>query len=515
MPELIFVAADDTGRVKRSDLLTVRSHCMRDKNRKEGSRRSLRHAMREAGNLRIASRGSDEGRERDMREHDAVFEAFRDASEMVIDPALRGIPAGLQDEYYDIRSTYSTYVETLAELLPVYRCMDFDEHDRTALDWMHHDSAFFHSIRLYTSAMGDIARGQSCPSRPTTLVHLRQTLAHLNDSLSDQNAQRKTSIVHTVVMLTIVSALFHDNVAAEAHLTGLERIMSLHGGRESLNGDPKLQIKFDRLDIDYNLSTGNPPRFSRGLTSWRSIFQDPNPTQEVDMFGANVPTRPLSDADTDDYIAFLREAVPLRLAIAFQDLQQLARLLHGVAGTGVRISGDIAQRAFESLKARLLELEGTLEKGLAECLRLCMLVYLTTTFRLPGRKAYYWSFISGYRESFAIMHWSSLDHWQKSHPQYRDIVLWLLMAGAMTAFDDTNPCFCDIWDAYVPSAMTWEELQEKLRKLAWTDVIHNAPGRTAFGGMMSGRKERDASENRTTDCQTLLSKQTLVYRFVA
>lgn len=127
---------------------------------------------------------------------------------------------------------------------PIELAVDFGYGKTDYFSWLYHDIAFLHSVLLTTSAIHDFALRQ--PLTVTTKRHLSKTLLCLNQRLDTNDACLVDSTMYIVMTLSLLASMFGDHTAANTHMSGLEQIMHLRSGRESLRRNSKLQFKIDR-----------------------------------------------------------------------------------------------------------------------------------------------------------------------------------------------------------------------------------------------------------------------------
>ncbi|KAF2868652.1 hypothetical protein BDV95DRAFT_609565 [Massariosphaeria phaeospora] len=240
-----FVSLDAQGKTQAGDRSFIRKRCMQGKNKREDSRRTLREAKRDAAKLPPAP------------PHDLALVPFA---------------AEINGDSREMLFKYYTLTTIRHSLSPLEVCVDFDTVERQSFDLLLKDSVFLETALLMSSLLDDFALVRASPGS-RTLHHLRKTLALLNTSLSEKDGHLKESTLYVVVTLTILSAVLGDWHAANAHITGLQRIVKLRGGIKFLQTRPKLHYKVDRIDLSWCLSSGNKPRFEPDDFFWDPLFR--------------------------------------------------------------------------------------------------------------------------------------------------------------------------------------------------------------------------------------------------
>lgn len=112
--------------------------------------------------------------------------------------------------------------------------------------WLFHDPAYLQCAFFMAFTARDITENR--PITPTTYLHLREAIIHLNKRLSssDNNVALGNSTIATVIMLTMFSCIINDHEAAKTHIAGLQQMVRLRGGLQSLALNPKLYLKLGR-----------------------------------------------------------------------------------------------------------------------------------------------------------------------------------------------------------------------------------------------------------------------------
>jgi hypothetical protein len=128
--------------------------------------------------------------------------------------------------------------------LPIYRCLNFDEFEKSKIEWFFSDVTFFQCVLLATSAYQDAAvRGAFSDN---TIVRMRRTLGLLNEKLSDSRTALMESTIFVIVILTAITATGGDFEAVRAHLNGLRQMLLLPGATNFSPAMNKLRLKIDQ-----------------------------------------------------------------------------------------------------------------------------------------------------------------------------------------------------------------------------------------------------------------------------
>jgi hypothetical protein len=160
------------------------------------------------------------------------------------------------------------------------------------------------------------------------------------------------------------------------------------------------------------------------------------------------------------------------LIAVFKDLQELANVINaGTASRKLPPAIDVQNRICAA-QYRLLELQGKFDDSVTEGLILGLLAFLATLFQVPGTKLGYPYLVKRFRDVCSTM--------EASEPHLRDLVLWLLMMGAISLFGATEPWLRQRWQLEAPPQLTWDELRQRLKDVLWIQLIHDQPGQHAF-----------------------------------
>ncbi|KAK1068598.1 hypothetical protein LTR74_005469 [Friedmanniomyces endolithicus] len=471
-----------------ADRFLIRSHVMRGKNSRVGSRRSLREAARQADKslatltadcgLRVPPRESTEcspepveiepaawqrnaGEQKDKRRGKAF-----EAACLHLDRQIRtrsGVFASLDNTETacgELISELTTYNSAKHAAFPLKYTIDFDEAEDSCVPWIFNNMAFAHSVFFATSATNDF-RLRRPYTRPT-LIHLRRTIRCLNVQLGEDGGHVDDSTIYTIVTLAMLATLVGDLTAVRAHMVGLRRIVELRGGESYFVERPKQHFMLERLDLAWAASSGAWPHYSCEPTDWRSAF-----------------TVPQAASDEDSLASMVAKMVDARLSTVFQDFQRLTRLINAYANEDGRLKGDVFQCVLASIQRRLLWLRFSHVDGWSERLRLGMLAYLTTTFQLSGRKISYDYLSARYRLSCQTLGACTASD------DMRTLNAWLLVVGAMSVLEPSEPWLGAIWDEIAGLWGVWEDVQHQLESVFWINSVQDEAGKSAYAVLTS------------------------------
>ncbi|KAH8657785.1 hypothetical protein BX600DRAFT_552055 [Xylariales sp. PMI_506] len=478
LSQFAFVLMDGpSGRLQaQGDRSIIRSHCMRGKNKREDSRRSIRQARRQVRQMQpsLSTRTSTpraHAKKRLANSRSVSTVASPSPCACPSDLALVVLAADVDDRSQQLLFKFFTY-DTMQYTFPVFTCVDFHLLELEYFRLLFDDEVYVHCTLLAAAAIDDFVHLR--PPSPLTYFHLWRTHTLLNARLSDPKAYQLDPIIYVVMTLAIITEVLGDRAASHAHLVGLARILQMRGGTAALSHKSKLLFKIGRLDLDWALSTGQKSQLITGPETWESLYR--------------VQSKALTHKQLDDDSSGLEEVhyqlfgphfQDTKLDNVFHDLKQLTHIINHHTQKNTRIEGQEFQVAINSIQSRLLHLQGDEEVcsdnrdgAAAEALRLGMLAFLSTTFRVPGKKA----------ESLYLTEHlrSACQDLEASTPELRDILFWLLMVGVISVLDVDEPWLRARWDVVAKLDMTWEAAQRRLRSIMWITSIHDDPGRKAY-----------------------------------
>ena len=123
-------------------------------------------------------------------------------------------------------------------------CINFGPMRPVWLPWLARDALFTHPV-LFSISVADSFLGQR-PLEPRAQYHMGQTLAFLNQRLSDKTLALDDSTIFVVIALIIFSTHLRDYTTAMIHMKGLARMVELRGGLENLRHNSRLYTKLIR-----------------------------------------------------------------------------------------------------------------------------------------------------------------------------------------------------------------------------------------------------------------------------
>jgi hypothetical protein len=166
------------------------------------------------------------------------------------------------------------------------------------------------------------------------------------------------------------------------------------------------------------------------------------------------------------------------LANVFRNLQYTSVLFNKYT-TKTPVDGTLLRQSLGYIHSNLLGLEDRLTRPLSRCLRLGMMAFLSTTFRLPD---------------FSIQHYSytlvgklqiSYETVKASEPNLLPTLdIWLTLVLLISAENSIELDTITGWEINSAYEWSWHEARRHLKQVMWIELIHDRLGRVAFERMM-------------------------------
>ncbi|OQD64762.1 hypothetical protein PENPOL_c007G03700 [Penicillium polonicum] len=496
--QFAFVTYGGVEKQTPADRSQVRSHCMKGRNKREGSRRSDREARRAAKQVAsmnvdtaavstITGRSSSATAQRENASISTMIQRRVNQKSESLDErpwvrppqAPRGFAFGeAVDQFANavgqmseslIRQfvTFNRITEASYPLVQIV--VDFNDDRDLGSIWPSFDKSFLHTILFSNSAVNDWA--QNLPLAKSSQFHLGRALTLLNKKLATGAAHLDDTTIYTVMLLAIVSSTSGDYDASNIHMAGLQRLVEMRGGHGHLRGDPVTQFKLECLDLMWCLIAGGAPRFLKGPVSWDPAF-----------------TRPSQSVDVKLSLALFEASMDPRLIIAFQDLQHLTELINVHADSNMRLSVSEFQPVIGSIQTRLLYLKDLLIDTPGEWLCLGLLAFLTTMFRVPGRQVAYEHLADRLRRACRSLAVSVSASQSTSAPTstnsgLRLVLRWLAIVCSSTVCSSRERWLRELWDSIAEPNLLWVETRTELRRVMWIWRIHDERGQRSFAAL--------------------------------
>jgi hypothetical protein len=167
--------------------------------------------------------------------------------------------------------------------------------------------------------------------------------------------------------------------------------------------------------------------------------------------------------------------VDSRLEPVFRTLQETTLLFNKHFYRNERIEGRFAQQCLGFVPSQLLELDGCFIDGFSETLRLGMMAFLATTFRIPGLGVQ-----RAYRGTFEKLQLSLSSDKPGTPHLHEKISIWIMIVRVMFTESRDGLQVPALWRKTVVHKRSWEEIRCCLKEVMWVDSLHDNPGKGAY-----------------------------------
>lgn len=215
------------------------------------------------------------------------------------------------------------------------------------------------------------------------------------------------------------------------------------------------------------LQNGSNPLFFNAFSSWVPFL--PYPGQLV-LHEPEKRSTPTSLNKSETFLNYVDD----KLSRAWKDMARFCSLINLVAESRHRISTEVFLDTMASVMYRLLDM--SFEAGSAnEAIRLGLLAFSSSIF-LQWRQLglSYAHLATSYRNCIGKLETQHLS------PQ---LLLWLLMIGAISVFDGTDDEWLKPWLCVVINYCeieNWRDVQDLLKSFMWIGLVHDEPGKNVF-----------------------------------
>jgi hypothetical protein len=293
------------------------------------------------------------------------------------------------------------------------------------------------------------------------------------------------STLMVIITLAMAAQLAGDSVAAQNHVDGLLKIVTLRGGLRSLNTHTNVQVKvcryvFEypsvrprrtatdaefRADLDLALRLSIPPRLFRDDIVW-------------DCFIADRGLIRCSHEHHEPRISGFVDTLDSKLRDCWKDVHAFSCLSNLAYQTTQKLSPETYNEMMISIFYRLTHLD--FEDDLShEVIRLALLTYCSTLFltRVYLEQPY---------ERLFDLFSSTLSKLCQSPCSVvpEPIMLWLMILHRLVTYKEASS---DAWENVrlnkalaLTGTDTWSQAHQGLRSVMWVDFVHDVPGRKVF-----------------------------------
>ncbi|KAH8655881.1 hypothetical protein BX600DRAFT_470463 [Xylariales sp. PMI_506] len=484
--QFAFVLTDSFARIPVPGHAIVRRHCARHKNKRSGSRRSRREAARAAAaeQLQKSEEQPEELRPTIIGEFSSRKDIVSRSELLTSQRSRQGFkeivaPAPPSDwALFPFAETLDIFSQRLMHryfmrnpirdtLYPFKHFgiqLDFGEDPMWCFQMLCSDQLYFRAMLLLNSASEDLVLRQ--PLSKTTYGHLRGILPILNRRLSQAHVYNHDMILYVISVLAATAIAFKDYTAAKTHAKGLSEIIRLRLSSGAITLSPVIQFSIDRLNFSSLLAT----------ELWTSVYG--SSIWEPPVF----PTE-LTELYATNCMFYVDGLVEPDLAVLFYKLQCTTLLFNKHYYSQTPIDGTFIQQCLGFIHYSLIELKGRLKKRISKCLRLGMMAFIATTYRLPDmhKQQYCSNIIDEFYLSYATA--------KTATPALtRTIDIWLIFMLTISAGGWGDIDVSASWESVAAPGLSWDDTRGYLKQVMWIDTFHDDLGRIAFDAFMSRTK---------------------------
>ncbi|KAK0389560.1 hypothetical protein NLU13_3135 [Sarocladium strictum] len=308
------------------------------------------------------------------------------------------------------------------------------------------DELFYRAVDMMVSSSYDLICGYGLTNR--TRRKLADLLPKLNQRLSLPDAHLQSTTLYVVGILVSAATLFADHASASLHAKGISQLFQLRRSAKTDPTDLMVSMALDRWIPIHSLSAHEAPRFPEEVTL---------------MYTEQAMVRP--------------DCVPdHRLALVFYTLQCTTILLNTHDLGAPQVNGARLHDSMGFVQSELLRLKDQLADQLSECIRLSLMTFLATTFRVPGQ--YEHPCCGSLAEpllSACVANKEGISRLPKA------MQTWLLLVGAMAAGAVSNERVRLGWRSLFSAKQEpWEVMRLEVKRVMWIDAIQDVLGRRAL-----------------------------------
>ncbi|KAK6076527.1 hypothetical protein SCUP515_05356 [Seiridium cupressi] len=311
------------------------------------------------------------------------------------------------------------------------------------------------------------------PLSTITDRYLRRIIPILNDRISDANAFENDVILYAVSVLALIAILFGGYNTARTHAIGLAEIIRLRGGFGTVDYNPVVQFSIDRLNFSSLLVT----------KLWTPLY-------DSSIWADLVFPNDITNGHHSEDILCIDDLVEPDLAAIFHELQRTTILLNKHYYEKTPVDGVFIRQCLGSVHSSLIELEDRLEDALSETLRLGIMAFLATTFRLPA------SYEQHYSKALTKQLQISYVTTKASTPDLQDAIdIWLILMFLISMTDVDELYVQKSRNTMAERWLSWSETRRSLKQVMWIDSFHDEVGKRAFQSFLTWNKSMPHQHN--------------------
>ncbi|WAO82854.1 Hypothetical protein NCS54_00002400 [Fusarium falciforme] len=360
-----------------------------------------------------------------------------------------------------------TKVSTVATkvIFPLLAAIGFQAENKEWLYLVGKDAAALHITAFAVEIFIDrVLRRWEDSTNPTAILHLHKGLRLLRERLVGEDDEPKISDSTIGVVLKLASAAHFngDYEASKQHMDGLRKMVDLRGGLDVFNGT-RLLLEMLRYDLDIALLNGSDPVFYC------------LPSEKLPDYPAKLMPTSNDSLNLQNSSEFLQN-LDSELATAWRAMRRFCLLVNLGAQTRRLMRPDLIRESMTAVTYRLLRMKlasGSMDEAIRHgLLAFCHHVFLQwQDIKLP-----YHYFPTVYRECIQCL--KAVD---AVSPQ---LILWLLMAGAISVFGDEEWLKNDLREYTEKCGVKrWKEIHRTLNSLMWISLLDEQLGRNIYDSL--------------------------------
>ncbi|KAJ3454690.1 hypothetical protein MRS44_013290 [Fusarium solani] len=325
-----------------------------------------------------------------------------------------------------------TKVSTVATkvIFPLLAAIGFQAENKEWLYLVGKDAAALHITAFAVEIFIDrVLRRWEDGTNPTAILHLHTGLRLLRERLVGEDDEPKISDSTIGVVLKLASAAHFngDYEASKQHMDGLRKMVDLRGGLDVFNGT-RLLLEMLRYDLDIALLNGSDPVFYC------------QPSEKLPDYPAKLMPTSDDSLSLQNSSEFLQN-MDSELATAWRAMRRFCLLVNLGAQTQRLMRLDLIHESMTAVTYRLLRMK-----------------------------------LAIYRE--CIQYLKAVD---AVSPQ---LILWLLMAGAISVFGDEEWLKNDLREyAEKCGVKRWKEMHKTLNSFMWISLLDEQLERNIYDSL--------------------------------
>ncbi|KAF3153699.1 hypothetical protein TWF225_010666 [Orbilia oligospora] len=389
-----------------------------------------------------------------------------------------GLPPRIGGDFTTLEFAASTSPSIICEIIkfaksskkilfPLEPVIDFNHKDRQWWDALTVDPAYLNTTAFMAYSYFDLMRGHRYgPMVPEAAFHFIQAVHMLRERLitSDKGLLFSDSTLFLVLSLALHAHTTGDGATARNHMKGLRKIVGMRGGIRTFRHNEKLLMEILRCDLGISLHSGTTPVFFLDHPFLEPLYPYPDHTPYLTTAKL---THPASEK-------FLENVSP-RLAEAWTFLKGFCYVMNSAAESDRRLPQSTLMNAMTSIMYRLISMSFK-EESIDEAIRLGLLSFSSYIFlRWQGVTLAYIHLPSVYK--------SSLVNLNLSDEFPPEMILWLLMVGAIAVFEGEDDVWLKPWlrvNFELCGVNGWEDLKGVLKGLMWVGFAFDKAGEEVY-----------------------------------